>query len=184
MKDYLAGIATILAIIFLLGKVTLDQVSKVNLAKSELDVAMLSLSDSTRDTQSKNRQLQLRLGNDDVARFMQQNGATLQGMLELNSINQRLASESEALRIPIQEQKTDERKMASRTNAAMGTVSMHEYSISILSSFRDSLVWLGKIEESFPFARVISVTYTPSGDYVSVQTKILFPRMDPNVISR
>jgi hypothetical protein len=56
--------------------------------------------------------------------------------------------------------------------------------MSILSSFKDSLVWLGKIEDAFPYARVQSVVYTPSGDFVNLQTKILFPRMDPSVFAQ
>ena len=132
----------------------------------------------------KNKLLVVQFGNDDVDKFMRENGPTLQSMIELNSINQRIGSESEALRIPIQEQKTDARAVKGRDGTELSVVQMHQYSLAILCTFKDSLMWLGKIEDSFPYARVECITYTPSGDYVNLETRILFPRMDPAVISR
>jgi len=182
MKDYLAGIAVIILVIVVLGKVTLNQVAQANAAKASLESARSSLQTSSTNSASKNRQLVLQFGNDDVNRFIIQNGETIKSMMEIGSINQRIGSESEALRIPIQEQKTDERTMPGRIGSTLATVRMHAYSLAILSTFRDSLVWLGKIQDAFPYARVESIVYTPSGDYVNLQAKILFPRMDPSVI--
>jgi hypothetical protein len=184
MKDYLAGIATLLIVIVLLGRVTLGQVARANKTRADLVAAASSLDTSRSNSAYKNRQLVSQFGNDDVTRFMLLNGATLQSMTEIGSINQRIGAESEALRIPIQEQKTDARTMPGRAGTVLATVQMHAYSIAILSTFRDSLTWLGKIEDAFPYARIESVVYSPSGDFVNLQVKILFPRMDPAVITK
>jgi len=184
MKDYLAGIAVIILVIVILGKVTLGQVSKVNVARAELETARSNLKISSNNSATKNIQLIAQFGNDDVNRFMLQNGATIKSMMEIGSINQRIGSESEELRIPIQEQKTNETSIASRLGSSLGSVQMHEYSLVILSTFGDSLLWLGKIQDAFPYARVASIVYTPSGDYVNLQAKILFPRMDPSLITK
>jgi hypothetical protein len=182
MKDYIVGIAIFAIILLFLGKFTLFQVGKVNLERKNLETAISSLSASRSNCDIKNKQLIIQFGNDDVDKFMRENGATLQSMIELNSINQRIGSESEALRIPIQEQKTDARMMKGREGTALSVVQMHQYSLAILSTFKDSLMWLGKVEDAFPYARIESITYSPSGDYVNLQTRILFPRMDPAVI--
>jgi hypothetical protein len=182
MKDYLAGIGVILGIVFALFYVTFKQIKQVNGMRHDLSQAVSDLVSSTSNSQSKNRQLVLQFGNDDVERFMSQHRGTLQSMIEFSTINQRIGEESEALRIPIQEQKNDKRAMPSRMGNTQSVIQMHEYTIGILCKFRDSLMWLGKIQDAFPYARVVSVVYTPSGDYVSLQTKILFPIMDPQVI--
>ena len=184
MKDYLFGIAIFLGLLVLVGNVALKQLGRVNVARETLESARVQLRSSEGSRASKNIQLMAQFGNSDVTRFMRDNGATLQSMKEIGSINQRVGSESEALRIPIQEQKTDARTMPGRAGTVLATVQMHAYSIAILSTFRDSLTWLGKIEDAFPYARIESVVYSPSGDFVNLQVKILFPRMDPAVITK
>jgi hypothetical protein len=183
MKDYLIGILILGAILVLLAKVAIDQVKKVNEERQQLSTANTNLNNSLNNSAIKNKQLVVQFGNDDVGRFMRENGATLQSMMEIGAINQRIGAESEALRIPIQEQKTDGRVMKGREGTVLKVVNMHQYSLAVLTTFRDSLVWLGKIEDSFPYSRVESITFTPSGDYVNLQARILFPRMDPSVIS-
>ena len=184
MKDYFVGIVILGAIFVLLGKVAVDQVKKVNEQRQQLSKANSSLSGSINSSAIKNKQLVVQFGNDDVSRFMRENGATLQSMMEIGTINQRIGAESEALRIPIQEQKTDARVMKGREGTVLKVVNMHQYSMAVLTTFREALVWLGKIEDSFPYSRVESITFTPSGDYVNLQARILFPRMDPSVISK
>ncbi|MBN1403119.1 MAG: hypothetical protein JW942_01455 [Opitutales bacterium] len=183
MKDYLAGILVIVLAIFLLGKVTLSQVNKVNAIRTQLSTAQADLARSTLNSNNKNTQIRAQFGNDDVALFMSQNGATLQSMVEIGTINQRIGSESESLRIPIQEQKTNALTLPGRQGTVISQVETHDYSLAILSTFRDSLVWMGKIQDAFPYARVVSVTYTPSGDFVNLKARVLFPKMNTSVIS-
>jgi len=184
MKDYLFGIAIFLGLLVLVGNVSLKQMGRVNVARETLDDARIQLRSSESSRSSKNIQLMAQFGNSDVTRFMRDNGATLQSMKEIGSINQRVGSESEALRIPIQEQKTEIRAMKGRQGTTVEKVSMHQYSITILSTFRDSLVWMGKMEDAFPFARIESISFTPSGDYVNLQTRILFPNLDQTILSQ
>jgi hypothetical protein len=184
MKDYLVGIVVLAAILLLLVKVTLGQVINVNSMKKSLDSAKFDYTTALSNSQSKNRQLVLQFGNDDISKFMNENAGTLKSMMEIGSINELIGSESEKMGVPIQEQKTNSSSIAGRPNSALPIVQVHEYSISILCSFRDSLQWLGKIEDAFPYARVESIVYTPSGDYVNLQTKIMFPKLDPTVFAQ
>jgi len=183
MKDYIIGILIFLGILVALANVTIKQVKSVNEARASLENARISLRSSVSNRDSKNSQLIAQFRNSDVGKFMRDNGASLQSMLEISSINQRVGAESEALRIPIQEQKTGTRAMRGRPGTTLETVQMHQYSLTILSSFRDSLVWMGKMEDAFPYARIESIVYTPSGDYVNLQTRLLFPRLDSSVLS-
>jgi hypothetical protein len=183
MKDYAIGIAIFLLLIVLLARGAIGQVKKVNEERQMLDVARSNLSSSMNNSAIKNKQLVVQFGNDDVAKFMRENGGTLQSMMEIGSINQRIGAESEALRIPIQEQKTDSRVMKGREGTVLTVVNMHQYSLAVLTTFRESLLWLGKVEDAFPYSRIENITFTPSGDYVNLQARILFPRMDPSVIS-
>lgn len=184
MKDYLVGIIILAAVLILLGKVTLGQVVNVNTMKKSLDNAKYDYTTQLNNSESKNRQLVLQFGNDDVNKFMSQNAGTLKSMMEIGTINERIGAESESMGVPIQEQKTNSSSINGRPNTALKVVQVHEYSISILCSFRDTLVWLGKIEDAFPYARVQSIVYTPSGDFVNLQTKIMFPRMEPTVFAQ
>jgi len=183
MKDYIVGILILAAVLVVLAKVAIDQVKVVNEERHTLDTAITSLNNSQNNSAIKNKQLIVQFGNDDVAKFMRENGATLQSMMEIGSINQRIGAESEALRIPIQEQKTEGRAMKGREGTVLRVVNAHQYSLAVLTTFRESLVWLGRIEDAFPYSRVENITFSPSGDYVNLQAKILFPRMDPSVIS-
>jgi hypothetical protein len=184
MKDYIVGIAILAGVFIILAKVAIDQVKKVNEERQTMESAITNLGNSQNSSSIKNKQLIVQFGNDDVSKFMRENGATLQSMMEIGSINQRIGAESEAMRIPIQEQKTEGRAMRGREGTVLKVVNMHQYSLAVLTTFRESLVWLGKIEDSFPYARIENVTFTPSGDYVNLQARILFPRMDPSVISQ
>ena len=184
MKDYLVGILIFAALFLGLGRLALIQVTHANEERAQLETARSSLRTSADNSNSKNRQLVAQFGNDDVVKFMRENGETLQNMIEIGTINQRIGAESEALRIPIQEQKTAARPIKGRPGTVLEIVQTHQYSLAILSTFKDSLLWLGKIEDAFPYSRVESITFTPSGDYVNLQAQILFPRIDPAVITK
>jgi hypothetical protein len=184
MKDYIVGIGVLVVLLVVLIKVTLGQVINVNSMKKSLDQTRFDYTTQYNNSLSKNRQLVLQFGNDDVNKFMGQNVATLKSMMEIGTINERIGAESESMGVPIQEQKTNSATLNGRPNTALKAVQVHEYSISILCTFRDSLLWLGKIEDAFPYARIQSVVYTPSGDFVNLQTRILFPKMEPTVFAQ
>lgn len=184
MKDYIVGIGVLVVLLVVLIKVTLGQVINVNSMKKSLDQTRFDYTTQYNNSLSKNRQLVLQFGNDDVNKFMSQNVATLKSMMEIGTINERIGAESESMGVPIQEQKTNSATLNGRPNTVLKTVQVHEYSISILCTFRDSLIWLGKIEDAFPYARIQSVVYSPSGDFVNLQTSIFFPKMEPTVFAQ
>lgn len=184
MKDYILGIGIFVVLLVILANASVRQYRKTSAERAELESARVELQKSLNSQSIKNKQLVQQFGDDNVALFIAKNKDTLKSMMDLNSINQRLGVESEALRIPIQEQKTSASSVKGKPGTKLAIVPLNEYSISILSSFKDSLLWLGKIEDAFPYSRVESVKFSPSGEYVSLDTVILFPKVDPAVIAQ
>lgn len=172
MKDYLAAIAVLLLAAFLLIKLALSQVSSVNRLRGELSSAQFTVDVTQRELDTKRTLMKAANNGGDVDSYLAAHTATLQRMREIGNISQAIGSVSESLSLPIQEQKTTKEPIADSRRQGMEA---HLYTVSVLASFRNALVWLGRIEDTFPFCRVERVEINPSGTFVSIGIEVLFP---------
>jgi hypothetical protein len=178
MKDYLVGILILAAVLGLLVMGAVKQVSKGYQAKVELAQSVDELNKSNASSDNKGKQLVAQFGNAGLEKFRRDNSTSLKVMLDSTALNQRIAAECEALHIDVQSQNLAMTLVKGRPNTSLSNVQASECTVMMTCSFKDSLAWLGKIEDDFPYSRVESVTFSPSGDDIDYQVKILFPRLE------
>ncbi len=185
MKDYFAAIALFALALFLLGKVALSQVQKVSLVRQQVVTAQDLVNAAQQRANTKSLMMKGKVGTDNVGEYLRRNESALQVMREIGSINDKISSESRALNVPIQEQRTAARELPPSAGVAgVKPPPAHEYTVSILTQFRDSLAWLGRIQDSFPFSRIEKIEINPSGAFVTFKVVIVFPAFDTKILAQ
>lgn len=179
MKEYFGSILLFVGLLVVLFRLANDQHKAFKLEEASMEDARLKAQIASQTLQMKSLQLSSMLGRQTVEGFRAQYDTTLRTMREVSSIAQVINRQAELLRMPPQEQRTRSRSIAVAEEFNIGNVEANEYTISVLGSFRDSLIWLGQVEDTFPLARTEYVQFSPSGNLVSLNITMVFPRIDP-----
>ena len=182
MKDYLPSIALFGLVIFLLAKLAMGQVQKVNGLRDKLATAQTNVQMAQNTQTLKRLTLNAKIGSDDVQTFIRRHGGTLGNMRDATSIASVVSGEADRLQLPISDQRPGTRKLAADGASTVGQVDANEFTISVVGNFRDVLTWMGKMEDTFPFARTESVEFGPADSSVSLRTIMVFPQVNIGVL--
>ncbi|MBN2069454.1 MAG: hypothetical protein JW739_07440 [Opitutales bacterium] len=183
MKDYFLSMIVFLAVLLLGTNFAYSRYQHFEQQKIIMQGKQVQAEITSKNIEYKGAQLKAQLGDDDPAAFEVSFGQTLRSMQDVAQIAQSINRQAESLLIPIQEQRTGDVLLPGRPGSNITQISAHTYTISLLGQFKDCLTWLGVVEDMYPMARIEHISMTPSGELINLRCSLVFPRVDPTVIS-